>query len=87
MGLSRLVYTLVELYGWIIFARLIISWIRLDAYHPIVQFLFRITEPVLRPARQLIPPVGGLDFSPIIVFFALRFVGNFLARLLWSIGL
>lgn len=85
--LSRLLSALVELYGWIIFARLIISWIRLDPYHPIVQFLIRATEPVLRPARQLIPPAGGLDFSPIIVFVVLRLVGNFVVRTLWSIGL
>ena len=87
MGLSRLVAALFELYGWLIFIRLILSWIRLDPYHPIVQFLYRITEPVLRPARQLIPPAGGLDFSPIVVFIVLRLVGNFVVRLLWSAGL
>lgn len=87
MRLSLLLSTLFELYGWVIFARLIVSWIRLDPYHPIVQFLYRVTEPVLRPARQLIPPVGGLDFSPIIVFVVLRLVGGFLVRLLWRIGL
>jgi len=85
--LSRLAAALFELYGWLIFARLILSWIRLDPYHPIVQFLYRITEPVLRPARQLIPPAGGLDFSPIVVFIVLRLVGNFIVRLLWSVGL
>lgn len=85
--LSRLVAALFELYGWLIFARLVLSWIRLDPYHPIVQFLYRITEPVLKPARQLIPPAGGLDFSPIVVFVVLRLVGNFIVRLLWSAGL
>ena len=87
MGLSRLVGALFELYGWLIFARLLLSWIRLDPYHPIVKFLYRITEPVLKPARQLIPPAGGLDFSPIVVFIVLRLVGNFIVRLLWSAGL
>lgn len=87
MALSRLVGSLFELYGWLIFARLIVSWIRLDPYHPVVQFLYRITEPVLKPARQLIPPAGGLDFSPIVVFIVLRLVGNFIVRLLWSAGL
>lgn len=87
MRLAPLVSNLFELYGWVIFARLIISWIRLDSDHPIVVFLYRATEPVLRPARQLIPPAGGLDFSPIIVFVVLRFVGSFLVRLLLSLGL
>ncbi|HLS91335.1 MAG TPA: YggT family protein, partial [Limnochordia bacterium] len=65
------------MYGWVIFARLILSWLRIDVDHPIISFLYRVTEPVLRPARQLIPPAGGLDFSPIIVFIVLRIVGNF----------
>lgn len=85
--ISSLVSALIELYGWVIFARLIVSWFRLDPYHPIVQFLYRVTEPVLRPARQLIPPAGGLDFSPIIVFVVLRIAGSFIVRLLWSLGL
>lgn len=87
MRLSPLISTLFELYGWVIFARLIISWIRLDSDHPIVTFLYRATEPVLRPARQLIPPAGGLDFSPIIVFIVLRFVGGFVVWMLRSMGL
>lgn len=87
MRLSPLVSGLFEIYGWLIFARLILSWIRLDGSHPIVQFLYRATEPVLRPARQLIPPAGGLDFSPIIVFVALRLVANFVVGLLRSLGL
>lgn len=87
MRLSPLVAALFELYGWVIFARLVLTWIRLDLDHPIVTFLYRVTEPVLRPARQLIPPAGGLDFSPIIVFIVLRIVGSTLRMLLISIGL
>ncbi len=87
MLLSPLVRTLFELYGWVIFARLILSWLRIDVDHPIISFLYRVTEPVLRPARQLIPPAGGLDFSPIIVFIVLRIVGNFVVRLLIGVGL
>lgn len=87
MRLSPLVSTLFELYGWVIFARLILSWIRFDSTHPVITFLYRATEPVLRPARQLIPPAGGLDFSPIIVFVVLRFVGSFVVWMLRSVGL
>jgi len=85
--LAPLVSSLFELYGWVIFARLVLSWVRLDLDHPIITFLYRVTEPVLRPARQLIPPAGGLDFSPIIVFIVLRVVGSTVVRLLISIGL
>lgn len=87
MRLAPLVGSLIDLYAWLIFARLILSWIRLDTYHPVVQFLYRVTEPALRPARQLIPPAGGLDFSPIIVFVVLRLVRTFLVRFLFSVGL
>ena len=76
MHLSALVRGLVELYSWMIFARLVLSWLRLDLDHP-----------ALRPARQLIPPAGGLDFSPIIVFIVLRVMGDVLQWLLRSIGL
>lgn len=87
MRLSPLIDALFSLYGWLIFARLVVSWIRLDFYHPVVQFLFRVTEPVLRPARRLIPPAGGLDFSVIIVFFVLRMVRSYVVRLLYFAGL
>lgn len=85
--LSQLVGPLFELYGWLIFARLLLSWIRLDFDHPLVTFLYRITEPVLLPARKLIPPAGGIDFSPIIVFVMLRVVRVVVVTLLWRIGL
>ena len=87
MHLSALVRGLVELYSWMIFARLVLSWLRLDLDHPVITFLYRANEPALRPARQLIPPAGGLDFSPIIVFIVLRVMGDVLQWLLRSIGL
>lgn len=87
MRLSPLIDSVFALYGWLIFARLIVSWIRLDFYHPVIQFLYRVTEPVLRPARRLIPPAGGLDFSPIIVFVVLGLVRSFVVRLLFFAGL
>lgn len=86
MRLYPLVDAAFTLYGWLILARLLVSWIRLDFYHPLVQFLYRITEPVLRPARRLIPPAGGLDFSPIIVFTVLGLVRGYLLSLLVRAG-
>ena len=62
-----------ELYSWVLLARALMSWIpNLDPYNPVVQFLYRITEPVLEPVRRLIPPLGGMiDISIIVVFFAI----------------
>ncbi|MEM7009591.1 MAG: YggT family protein [Thermodesulfobacteriota bacterium] len=70
-----------NVYMWIIVARAIISWVSPSPYNPIVQFLYRATEPVLRYARRIIPPIGGtLDLSPIIVLLAIVFLRQFLVQ-------
>ena len=63
----------VQLYLFVLLARILMSWIpNLDPYNPIVQFLRQVTDPVLEPARRIIPPLGMIDISPIVVFFALQ---------------
>jgi YggT family protein len=61
---------------WVIIIRALLSWVNPDPYNPIVQFLTRVTEPVLRPIRKLLPPwkMGGLDLSPLIVILAIYFL-------------
>jgi YggT family protein len=67
------------IYMYIIIARAVISWVNPDPYNPIVQFLYRITEPVLSPIRRIIPIHKiGIDISPIIVIMAIFFLQNFL---------
>lgn len=74
------------LYRWLIFARIILSWIpNVDYYHPLVKLLYDVTEPILEPFRRLVPSVGGIDFSPILVFLVLEFVRNAVVRLLFYI--
>ncbi|MBR9805058.1 YggT family protein [bacterium] len=51
---------------------IIVSWIAPGSYNPVLLLLRQITEPVLAPFRALIPPIGGLDLSPILVFFAIN---------------
>jgi len=65
-------------YMWILVARAIISWVSPDPYNPIVQFLVRSTEPVLRPVRRLLPFPGGIDFSPLVVILGVLFLQQFL---------
>ena len=65
-------------YMWILVARAVISWVSPDPYNPIVQFLVRSTEPVLRPVRRLLPLAGGIDFSPLVVILGLVFLQQFL---------
>jgi YggT family protein len=67
---------LLDIYSWIIIAAALITWVSPDPRNPIVQFLRRITEPVLEPVRRLLPPwkTGGLDLSPLIVLIVIQFV-------------
>jgi YggT family protein len=61
---------------WIIIARILLSWAvsfgSIDPYHPAVQFLSQITDPILEPVRNAIPPMGGFDLSPIVVLIGLQ---------------
>ena len=65
-----------DVYGWVVIAAALISWVSPDPRNPIVMFLRQVTEPVLRPIRSLLPPwkTGGLDLSPLIVLLAIQFV-------------
>jgi YggT family protein len=56
----------------------------LDPYHPILNALGRVLEPLLAPIRARIPPMGGLDFSPLILIIGLQFLGMILTALLRS---
>lgn len=73
MIVIQLVLLFLQLYSYVLLARALVSWIpNLDPYHPAVQFLYTITEPVLEPIRKLVPPLGGMvDISMIIAFFGL----------------
>ncbi|PKN77843.1 MAG: hypothetical protein CVU48_10195 [Candidatus Cloacimonetes bacterium HGW-Cloacimonetes-1] len=66
-----------NVYSYIILARVIMSWIIQDPYNKFYQFLYRITEPVLAPIRNILPSMG-LDLSPIIVFLAIDILSRFL---------
>ena len=66
-----ILFTLLEL---AIVARVLLSWFRVDPYHPAVAFLYQITEPILRPLRNVIPPLGMMDISPIVAMFLIDIV-------------
>jgi YggT family protein len=52
--------------------QVVLSWISPGAYNPATVLIYRLTEPLLRPARRLVPPVAGLDFSPVVVIVLLQ---------------
>ena len=82
----ELIFTLLDIYKWVIIAAALITWVSPDPRNPIVTILRQVTEPVLAPARRLLPPwkTGGLDFSPLIVIFASQLVEWVLPRLLFQ---
>lgn len=75
-----LLIELIDLYTIVILATVILSWIRLSSANPLTQLLHRLTEPVLAPARRIIPPLGGLDLSPLLVLIALQAIRSILIR-------
>jgi YggT family protein len=71
---------LIDGYSLVVLASVILSWIRLDPENPIVRVVEALTEPVLAPIRKVLPDFGGIDFSPMLLLFALRFLRSLLAR-------
>ena len=84
-ALATIVSYLLTIMYWLILIRALISWVNPDPFNPIVQFLMRITEPVLEPVRRLLPPLP-LDISPIIVFLIIIFLKNFLVTSLYELA-
>ena len=68
------------IYIWIIIARAIISWVNPSPYHPVVRFLHKVTDPVLGPLRRIIPPIYGIDITPIIVIFLIYLIKNLIQQ-------
>lgn len=83
MIIIDLLSALLQLYSFVLLARALMSWIpNLDPYHPAVQFLYQITEPVLEPIRRLVPPLGGMiDISIIVAFLAIMVLQTLLRSL------
>lgn len=73
-----------RIFWWSILIVIIAGWIAPGNYHPALALLQQITEPLLAPARRLLPPLGGLDFSPILVFLVLGLVERMLPQIFMS---
>ena len=69
--MGNLLGKLISLYEIALLIRIVLSWVPHNPYNQAIQFLYKITDPVLNPVRKLIPPIKGIDFSPVIVFIGL----------------
>lgn len=74
---------LLTMIQWLVIAAALVSWVSPDPRNPIVQFLYRMTEPLLRPFRRILPPsrTGGIDLSPLFVILLVVFMKIVLTRL------
>ena len=82
-SIFTVVLNIIFLYKWVIIISALLSWVRPDPYNPIVQMLYRLTEPAYALVRRFIPTVfGGMDLAPIILIFALIFLETFLKSIL-----
>ncbi|MGI6453939.1 MAG: YggT family protein [Syntrophomonadaceae bacterium] len=85
LQIIRIVDVAFELLVWLIIARCILSFVRHNPYQPIIKFVYDITEPIMAPFRRLIPAAGGIDFSPIIVFFVIKLVHRLVVDILITV--
>lgn len=86
VALAKLIYIVSSAYIWIVIARAVISWVNADPYNPIVRFLVQITDPVLYKIRRYLPPMGGLDLSPMILILVIVFLQSFLVPTFQHLG-
>ena len=85
-SLIELVDRAFQLLTILLFVRVLLSWVpSVDYGHPLISFIVRVTDPILQPVRRLLPPIGGLDLSPIIAIFLLQLVGRLLHQILLSL--
>jgi YggT family protein len=88
-AIAQILDILFTILYWLILIRAIISWVNPDPYNPIVQFLYKTTEPILYPIRRILPLDFrfGIDISPIIAFLILIFLRSFLVKTLLDLSL
>ena len=73
-----LLVRLLDLYSLVVLVAVVASWMQLSPYHPVARIVRGLTEPLLEPIRRVIPPMGGLDFTPMILLFGLQLLKGML---------
>lgn len=87
MGIAEVLNMVLSIYMWVIIIRALISWVNPDPYNPVVQILQKLTEPVMRPLRNLIPTHRmGIDITPLIAILIIIFLKKAVVLNLYDIG-
>jgi YggT family protein len=80
--IGDLLILVLQVFQLVLLARVLISWFpNIDRSNQIVQLLFDVTEPILQPIRNMLPPTGMMDFSPLIVFLAISVLLQLIPRI------
>ncbi|NLZ16701.1 MAG: YggT family protein [Desulfobulbaceae bacterium] len=87
LALAKLINIVLGAYIWVVIARAVISWVNPDPYNPVVRFLVQVTEPLLSRIRQVLPAMGGLDLSPVLLILAIVFLQSFLGPTLQQLAM
>ena len=86
-AVARLLDLVLWAYMWLIIIRALLSWVNPDPWNPVVQFLTRVTEPILAPIRRRVPSWRiGIDLSPLVAILAIYFVQWFLVGTLRDVA-
>lgn len=86
LGFTELLNQLINIFFYAVIALTILSWISPLAHGPLVEILVRISEPLIRPLRAILPSISGLDFSPLILIIGLKLLSILLVQPLAQIG-
>jgi YggT family protein len=86
-SLATIIDIVLNLYMWILIARVILSWVNPDPYNPIVRFLYNITEPLMYRVQRILPlQFGGIDLTPMAIIIAIIFLRSFLVSTLHQLA-
>lgn len=87
LSIAELVGLLLNVFLFAILIQVILSWINPGTYNPAISLVYSITEPVLRPCRRLLPPISGMDFSPIIALIGIQLAKMLILPPLYQLAL
>ncbi len=87
VAVADLLRLLINVFFWAVIMQAILTWVHPDPRHPMVSLLYQLTAPILRPARHLIPPMSGIDLSPLLVLIGLQLLLILVIAPLQDIGL
>lgn len=81
--LAQIIHRLIQFIVLIVIIQVVLSYF-MDPYHPVRRFMDRVVEPMLLPIRRIVPPIGMVDLSPLILIIALQVLDMIISRILFS---